>query len=65
MHLPGSLWMTRLSVKRALIVVDRRYVANAFLLQIISEVDEQYFQEGDVDCSEHELQVSRLSQLVT
>jgi len=23
--------------------------------EIISEIDEQYFQEGDVDCSEHEL----------
>lgn len=42
-------------------VVDRRCVTNVFSLQIISEVDEQYFQEGDTDCSEHELQVSGLS----
>lgn len=44
-----------------MMVVDHRYVAITFSLQIISEVDEQYFMEGETDCSEHELQVSRLS----
>ena len=32
-------------------------------VQIIQEIEEHYFEEGDIDCSQHELEVSTLYML--